>query len=113
MGCEYDKSLCDLSPWVCQNVFTCHIDKSYSFIIFSFLINAVVLLYLYIHSPSLRHYFLHLNINCTFVYRGGGGGNSDSPISVVPHLKLPSVLILKMTYSIEKCAICLDTSLRL
>ena len=40
------------------------------------------------------------------------GGDSDSPISIVPHLKLTSVLILKEPYSIEKCATCLDTFLR-
>ena len=39
-------------------------------------------------------------------------GDSDSPISIVPHLKLTSVLILKEPYSIEKCATCLDTFLR-
>ena len=39
-------------------------------------------------------------------------GDSDSPISIVPHLKLTSVLILKEPYSIAKCAICLDTFLR-
>ena len=47
---------------------------------------------------------------------GGGGqrfvGDSDSPISIVPHLKLISILILKEPYSIEKCATCLDTFLR-
>ena len=36
---------------------------------------------------------------------GGGGGGSDSPISIVPHLKLTSVLTLK-------CARCLDTFLK-
>ena len=47
-------------------------------------------------------------------YRGGQrfAGDSDSPISIVPHLKLTSVLILKGPYSIEKCATCLDTCLR-
>ena len=39
-------------------------------------------------------------------------GDSDSPISIVPHLKLTSVLILKGPYSIEKCATCLETFLR-
>ena len=39
-------------------------------------------------------------------------GDSDSPISIVPHLKLTSVLILKVPYSVEKCATCLDTFLR-
>ena len=48
------------------------------------------------------------------MYRGGQrfAGDSDSPISFVPHLKLTSVLILKEPYSIEKCATCLDTFLR-
>ena len=40
------------------------------------------------------------------------GWDSNSPISIVPHLKLTSVLILKEPYSIEKCAKCLDTFLR-
>ena len=50
----------------------------------------------------------------TNLYRGGQQftGDSDSPISIVPHLKLTSVLILKVPYSIEKCATCLDTFLR-
>ena len=39
-------------------------------------------------------------------------GDSDSPVSIVPHLKLIFVLILKEPYSIEKCATCLDTFLR-
>ena len=43
---------------------------------------------------------------------GKYGGGSDSPISIVPHLKLTSVLILKGPYSMEKCATCLDTFLR-
>ena len=47
-------------------------------------------------------------------YRGGQrfAGDSDSPVSIVPHLKLTSVLMLKEPYSIEKCATCLDTFLR-
>ena len=36
------------------------------------------------------------------------GGDSDSPISIVPHLKLTSMLILNEPYSIEKCAKFLD-----
>ena len=54
----------------------------------------------------------------TQVYTGGGGGgqqftgDSNSPISIVLHLKLTSTMILKELYSIEKCAICLDTFLR-
>ena len=51
------------------------INKFYSFIIFSLLINAVILLmnclvlilHLYIHFLSLRHYFLYLNIIWTFI----------------------------------------------
>ena len=47
---------------------------------------------------------------------GGGGrrfaGDSNSPISTELHLKLTSTAILKELYSIEKCAICLDTFLR-
>ena len=49
------------------------INKFYSFIIFSLLINAVILLLnglvliLYIHFLSLRHYFLYLNIIWTFI----------------------------------------------
>ena len=51
------------------------INKFYSFIIFSLLINAVILLlnclvaipYLYIHFPSLRHHFLYLKIIWTFL----------------------------------------------
>ena len=45
---------------------------------------------------------------------GGQGfaGDSNLPISVVLHLKLTSTMILKELYSIEKCAICLDTLLR-
>ena len=39
-------------------------------------------------------------------------GDSDSPVSIVPHLKLTYVLILKEPYSIEKCATCLDIFLR-
>ena len=46
------------------------INKFYSFIIFSLLINTVILLLnrlvsiLYIHFLSLRRYFLYLNIIC-------------------------------------------------
>ena len=50
-----------------------------------------------------------------FGLQGGGqrfAGDSDSPVSIVPHLKLISVLVLKEPYSIEKCATCLDTFLR-
>ena len=51
------------------------INKFYSFIFFSLLINAVILLliclglvlYLYIHFLSLRCYFLYLNIIWTFI----------------------------------------------
>ena len=51
------------------------INKFYSFIIFSLLINAVMLLlnclvlilYLYIHFLSLRCYFIHLNIIWSFI----------------------------------------------
>ena len=39
-------------------------------------------------------------------------GDSNSPISIVLHLKLTSTMILNELYSIEKCAICLDTILR-
>ena len=39
-------------------------------------------------------------------------GDSDSPISIVPHLKLTSMLKLKEPYSIEKSATCLDTFLK-
>ena len=48
------------------------------------------------------------------LYRGGQqfAGDSDSPIFIVPQLKLTSVLILKVPYNIEKCATCLDTFLR-
>ena len=35
--------------------------------------------------------------------------DSISPIFVVLHLKLASTMILKKLYSIEKCAMCLDT----
>ena len=61
------------------------------------------------------------NRNVVFLFTvhsstGGGGqqftGDSDSPMSIVPHLKLTSVLILKVPYSIKKCATCLDTFLR-
>ena len=47
-------------------------------------------------------------------YSGGQqfAGDSDSPIFIVPQLKLTPVLILKVPYSIEKCATCLDTFLR-
>ena len=47
-------------------------------------------------------------------YRGGQrfAGDSDSPISIVPHLKLTYMLILNEPYSIEKCATCLDTFLK-
>ena len=47
-------------------------------------------------------------------YRGEKrfAGDSDLPVSIVPHLKLISLLILKEPYSIEKCATCLDTFLR-
>ena len=52
------------------------VNKSYSFILIRLLINAVILLldglvlilYLYIHFLSLRHYFLYLNIIWAFVY---------------------------------------------
>ena len=40
------------------------------------------------------------------------GGDIDSPVSIVPHLKLISVLILKEPYGIEKCAPYVDTFLR-
>ena len=46
------------------------------------------------------------------------GGDSDSRgtaislVSIVPHLKLISMFILKEPYGIEKCAPCLDTFLR-
>ena len=49
------------------------INKFYSFVNFSLLINAVILLMnylvltLYIHFLSLRHFFLHLNIIWTFI----------------------------------------------
>ena len=48
-------------------------------------------------------------------YRGGQrfAGASNLPISIVPHFKLTSVLILKEPCSIEKCATCLDTILEL
>ena len=48
------------------------------------------------------------------MYRGGQrfAGDSNSPISIVPHLKLTSMLILKEPYSIEKSATCLDTFLK-
>ena len=42
----------------------------------------------------------------SILYRGGG---SNSPISIVLHLKLTSTMILKELYRIEKCAICLVT----
>ena len=58
-------------------------------------------------------------VECRYIlrickYRGGQrlAGDSDSPVSIVPHLKLIYVLILKEPYSIEKCATCLDTFLR-
>ena len=38
--------------------------------------------------------------------------DSVLPISIVLHLKLTPTMILKELYSIEKCAICLDTFLR-
>ena len=49
--------------------------KFYSFIIFSILINAIILklnrlvliLYIYIHFLSLRSYFIYLNIISTFI----------------------------------------------
>ena len=52
-----------------------YLIKFYSFIIFSILINAVILLlsclvlilYLYIHFLSLRSYFIYLNIIWTFI----------------------------------------------
>ena len=60
--------------------------------------------------PGKPHTFRDL------VQGGGGGqqfaGDSNSPIFIVPQLKLTSVLILKVPYSIEKCATCLDTFLR-
>ena len=51
------------------------INKIYSFVIFSLLINAVILqlkyldliLYLYIHFLSVRGYFLYLNIIWNFI----------------------------------------------
>ena len=50
------------------------------------------------------------------MYDTGGGQHftvdSVSPISIVLHLKLTSTMMLKELYSIEKCAICLDTFLR-
>ena len=51
---------------------------------------------------------------CMQQYRGGQrfAGDSDSPISIVPHLKLTYMLILNEPYSIEKCATCLDTFLK-
>ena len=67
----------------------------------------------------------HSSLKCLSLVRvhhaklqgGGGGGQrfageSNSPISIVPPLKLTSVLILKGPYSIEKCATCFDTCLR-
>ena len=55
--------------------FHSQVNKAYSFIIFSLMINAVILvlnclgliLYLYIHFASLRCYFLYLNITWTFI----------------------------------------------
>ena len=59
------------------------------------------------------------------VWEGGGGavlcinlanqmqeGYRGGTVSIVSHVKLISVLILKEPYSIEKCATCLDTFLR-
>ena len=51
--------------------------------------------------------FVYMVISVTYT-----GGDSDSPVSIVFHLKLISVLLLKEPYSIEKCATCLDTFLR-
>ena len=60
-----------------------------------------------------RHKYVSSDL-CHEKLQGGQrfAGDSDSPISIVPHLKLTSVLILKEPYSIEKCATCLDTFLR-
>ena len=70
-------------------------------------------------EPHISSKAYMLNIGCNtphwdLCYRGGQRfvGDSNSPISIVSHLKLTSVLILKEPYSIEKCATCLDTSLR-
>ena len=48
------------------------------------------------------------------MYRRGQHFAVDSilPIPIVLHLKLTSAMILKELYSIEKCAVCLDTFLR-
>ena len=51
------------------------VNKFYGVLIFSLLINVVILLlnclvlipHLYIHFPSLKHYFLYLNISWTFI----------------------------------------------
>ena len=70
----------DLTPVLLHNCaisidIYCPINKLYSIIIFSLLINAVILLlnclvlvlYLYIHFVSLKHYFLCLTIIWTFI----------------------------------------------
>ena len=55
----------------------------------------------------------HCALNRSFtVFAVFAAGDSDSPISIVPHLKLTYMLILNEPYSIEKCATCLDTFLR-
>ena len=75
-----------------------------------------------VFNLSLLHHFI-VDVNAMkmcrsfskiSLYRGGQrfAGDSDSPVSIVPHLKLIYVLILKEPYSIEKCATCLDTFLR-
>ena len=52
---------------------------------------------------------------CRNGYRRGHHFAVDNtlPISIVLYLKLTSIMILKELYSTEKCAICLDTFLRI
>ena len=66
-------------------------------------------------TPIVRVRYLSPAIILLQTHVQGGqkfAGDSDSPISIVPHLKLTSVLILKVPYSIKKWATCLNTFLR-